>query len=54
MPALAETQLPFLQRDVENGHLPQRLRNECDGAYYRRLGLLYGLPTRVVQEALQP
>lgn len=53
MPALAETQTPFLVRDHQNGLVPHRLEGEELYQYHIRLSQLYGLSSDEVEKILR-
>lgn len=46
MPALAETQLPYLLRDIQRGLVSPRKPGESTASYYYELSILYCLPKR--------
>ena len=43
MPALAETQLPYLLRDIQTGLVPPRKPGESTESYYHELAVFYYL-----------
>jgi len=52
MPSLAETQIPFLRRDIKHGLVPKKQPSESDQAYYSRLALLYNLSKQQVADEI--
>jgi hypothetical protein len=52
MPALEETQRPFLERDKANDLVPQRGPQESFDAYCERLAALYCVSTQVVRNVI--
>ena len=53
MPALAETQIAFLLRDIENGLVPKCRLGEPLSNYYSDLSTLYFLPKEQIQALLE-
>lgn len=53
MPSLAETQLPFLRRDIYFGLVPKKEPSESVNAYFGRIADLYGLTKQQVADELQ-
>jgi hypothetical protein len=52
MAKLAETQKPFLVRDIDNGTLPAKIKGESYTSYTIRLSRIYYLPHDEVQRAV--